>query len=352
MTILHIIEPFASGVTTFIIHLTRELPQHEHVVFHGSRTSVDRIASVRARFPAHVKFETWKHAGREVRARDLGAFLSLYAFLKRRQFDVVHLHSSKAGFLGQLACRMLGIKRVIYSPHAASFLRTDLSLRSRRLYARLERLANRIGKAHIVCCSHEEQEDYRGEGMQCLCIPNGTQLTEVVKDVDPEIMLVICSALLKLQKNPSFFNAIAEAFASEPRVRFIWIGDGELRSALTAKNITITGWLESGAIGEYYARAPVYLATSAWEGMPYSVLEAMNARCALLLSDCGGHKELVHSGENGFLFTNVEEAVSRLKWFLGHQDRWAEMGARSKSICAQKFNATDMAAAYNELYRA
>lgn len=352
MTILHIIEPFASGVTTFIIHLTRELPQHEHVVLHGSRTSVDRVASVRARFPEGVKFEIWKHAGREVRMRDIGAFLFLYGFLRRHQFDVVHLHSSKAGFLGQLACRMLGIRRVIYSPHAASFLRTDLSRGARRFYAGLERFAYRIGNAQVVCCSHEEQDDYHKEGMQCRCITNGTRITDVVKDVDPGVMLVICSALLKPQKNPSLFNAIAEQLVSDSRIRFIWIGDGELRSSLTAKNITVTGWLEPSAVERFYARAPVYLATSAWEGMPYSVLEAMNARCALLLSDCGGHKELVHSGENGFLFANVEEAVSRLRWFMEHQDRWEEMGSSSRAICAQTFNATSMAVAYNELYEA
>ena len=41
------------------------------------------------------------------------------------------------------------------------------------------------------------------------------------------------------QKNPTLFNEIAEAL---PDVKFIWIGDGELREQLTSKNIEITGW--------------------------------------------------------------------------------------------------------------
>lgn len=43
------------------------------------------------------------------------------------------------------------------------------------------------------------------------------------------------------QKNPTLFNTIAELL---PDVRFVWIGDGELREELKSKNIEISGWVD------------------------------------------------------------------------------------------------------------
>lgn len=45
---------------------------------------------------------------------------------------------------------------------------------------------------------------------------------------------------ISVQKNSRLFNEIALKL---PKLKFLWIGDGELRSELTAPNITVTGWL-------------------------------------------------------------------------------------------------------------
>ena len=58
---------------------------------------------------------------------DFRAFRRLYRLFRERRPDIVHAHSSKAGFLARLAARAAGVKRIYYSPRGYSFLQTDHS---------------------------------------------------------------------------------------------------------------------------------------------------------------------------------------------------------------------------------
>ena len=351
MTVLHIIEPFAGGVTTFIGHLASHLPQHRHIVVHGRRTSVDQIESVRRRFPAGVEFEIWEHAQREINIwRDFRALMFLIRLLRKKSFDVVHLHSSKAGSLGRIACFFLGIQAVLYTPHAAPFMRRDISGRTRGLYIFLEKLATML-PGPVVCCCQEELREYQKVGIRALCINNGTNIT--TQEQKPQTngnVVIMCSALITRQKNPGLFNAIASQLANNKNVVFYWVGDGELRSEINSDNVIITGWLSRPEVQRYFQTASIYLATSQWEGLPYAVLEAMNAQCCLVLSDCGGHRDLVKPGQNGFLFNSAEQAVAHIEWLLADAGRIARMGIESRRICAAEFDASKMAEGYNALY--
>lgn len=63
--------------------------------------------------------------------KDIKALWELYIILKKiDNIDIIHLHSSKAGFLGRVVSFLLGkSSRTIYTPHAISFLRLDVSLK-------------------------------------------------------------------------------------------------------------------------------------------------------------------------------------------------------------------------------
>jgi hypothetical protein len=67
MTVVHVLQPFASGTTTAVISITKTLTDIKHVVVHGSRMQVDAIENVRGKFPGETRFIEWKHADREIR---------------------------------------------------------------------------------------------------------------------------------------------------------------------------------------------------------------------------------------------------------------------------------------------
>ena len=99
------------------------------------------------------------------------------------------------------------------------------------------------------------------------------------------------------QKNPALFNEIAESL---PNVKFVWIGDGELRGQLTGKNIEITGWADRSTAIRYAVNADVFLLTSRWECLPISLLESMYMKKICVVSNVIGNRDVIHNGENGF----------------------------------------------------
>ncbi|HVS96793.1 MAG TPA: hypothetical protein VHE54_09915, partial [Puia sp.] len=104
MRIIHIVEPFASGIATFVRSLVKGMPNDRHVIVHGERGQVMRSDAVIREFPKHnVEFIRWESAQRCIRPiKDLHAFFELCGILRRIKsegpIDAVHLHSSKSGF--------------------------------------------------------------------------------------------------------------------------------------------------------------------------------------------------------------------------------------------------------------
>jgi glycosyltransferase involved in cell wall biosynthesis len=349
MTVVHVLEPFVSGVCAAVINIIEQLPDMRHIVVHGSRALVDTVEHTRARFPRQTEFVAWHSVGRELRlSRDVTALGELTAIL-RPYADaeaVIHLHSSKAGFLGRVACALLGVSRVIYTPHCASFLRADIGFLKRRFYRFLERVGGAFG-GRVVGCGKSEALLYSGLGRGASWVSNGVRISPPSKDPHPRF--VSFSGLMSVQKDPALFNGLALAFEGQP---FCWIGDGPLRGKLDARNITVTGWLDGDRVNAWLDKTLIYLSASAWEGLPFGALEAMNRSCALLLRDVPGNRDLVVPGENGYVFGDKEEGIALLKAMLEDPARTAAMGNKSREMVEREYSVEKMGAGYRRIYAA
>ncbi|QSE98402.1 glycosyltransferase [Fulvivirga lutea] len=79
------------------------------------------------------------------------------------------------------------------------------------------------------------------------------------------------------------------------------------------------GHINPEHINSRLKRAHIILVPSIIDNLPYTVLEAMSLGKIVLASDCGGHKELINTGENGFIFSHDkkgESFISNLKKIL------------------------------------
>ncbi|MCX5636182.1 MAG: glycosyltransferase family 4 protein [Planctomycetota bacterium] len=76
---------------------------------------------------------------------------------------------------------------------------------------------------------------------------------------------------------------------------------------------------------EIYSRSLVWFLASSSEGFSMPVLEAMDCGCAVVATDCGGPRDTIIDGENGFLVEvgNVKQIVDRIKLLLDDAElRW------------------------------
>lgn len=352
MKIVHVVEPFSSGIITFIINLTRQLSNHEHTVVHGRRTSSDSIESVRSRFSPDTNFVLWPHAGRRVHPLyDALALISLCKILRTSEFDVIHLHSSKAGVLGRLACFFLMTNRVVYTPNSVGFSRTDISPVKRLLFKGFEKFAGFL-PCRVIACGQSEQELLNQIGVRSISINNGITIGDEPNKLVEIPLTVGFSGLISPQKNPSLFRSIAANYQNEHDIAFLWVGDGVLKDRLTASNIIITGWLKSEEeVKSKVNGIHIFLSTASWEGQSFAVLEAMNAGTCLLLYNCPGNRDLVTEGVNGFLFDTPEEAIEKINMLRGNVPLIKDMGHQSYLLARTKHDIEKTAALYENEYQ-
>lgn len=352
MKIVHVVECFAGGVFSFLSNLTNELDKEEYIVIYG--TNRDNTPSdFREKFPSNTKFIPWRNASRSLNPlKDLKALWELYTILKKiDNIDIIHLHSSKAGFLGRIVSFLLGkSKKTIYTPHAISFLRLDVSPKKRKFFIWMERFASFFG-GKIVACSQSEKEAIEEQGIKNVTfINNGIRPLEIEKKENISDKITIISVgRLSIQKNPKLFKDIALEFIDNPNIQFIWCGDGELKSELSSPNIKCTGWIDRKALENYLSNADIYLSTSLWEGLPLSVLEAMSIGLPVVLSDCVGNRDLVKN--NGFLYNNKLEAVKIINSFKENSRNLIFKGKESKEMFFKKFELNIMGNLYYSLYK-
>jgi glycosyltransferase involved in cell wall biosynthesis len=368
MKIVHVVEAFAAGIAVFINSLVENMPDDYHIIIHGEREWVMKSEDVKKIFPkGNVLFIRWQSAGRSISLpRDLAAFRELRDMLKELnaagKIDAVHLHSSKSGFLGRAVCRTLGIKNVIYTPNGAPFL-VGTSALSNALYSLLEKVGSWFG-GKVVCCSPSELQAYRDLGINATQINNGIPIN---KDADraagiiktpnsaPSVkpgkgFKVITSGRIAHQKNPGLFNSIARYFEELPAFEFVWVGDGDSRSLLTAGNIQVTGWLSREQAREVITQADVYLSTALFEGLSFAGLEALHLEKPVLLTDCIGNRDMTCNGSNGDLFRDERDAVVKIMRYFNNRLMLPVMGSHSAKWCAQEFNLTSTYNQYRELY--
>jgi glycosyltransferase involved in cell wall biosynthesis len=357
MTIVHVVEPFASGIAVFIKYLTETMPDDLHIIIHGERKQVTPAADVKKTFSsANVRFIKWRSAQRSIDPfKDFLAVAELYRILKRLKnknlLDGVHLHSSKSGFLGRIVCRMLGIKNVFYTPNGAPFL-SGKTMLSKYFYRRIEKIADKLG-GRVICCSHSELNAYLGLGIDATYISNGITVeeqTDTALGTRKNKFRVITTGRIAAQKNPLWFNSIARYFNEFGQFEFIWAGDGDDRNLLTEKNIIITGWLHHNQIKRLVSEADMYLSTARYEGLSFGVLEALTLHKPVLLSHCVGNMDVVKNGINGDLFRTESEAIVKILQYYNNRDMLGVMGDFSKSICETEFNVKNNFSSYRELY--
>ena len=357
MIIVHITEPFAAGVAMFIQSLTEAMPGDTHIIVHGERNNIMQAGEVKKNFTGqNVHFIRWRSAQRSINPiKDFFALSELYKILTRLKrkgmVDAVHLHSSKSGLLGRIACRMAGITNIFYTPNGASFLSAKTKL-TKYIYRQLEKIGHRFG-GKVVCCSASEQEEFLKLGIDAGYINNGIEFDNQMPPVTKKIkdnFRIITSGRIEPQKNPALFNSIASYFEDMKQFEFVWLGDGIDKKVFTAKNIVVTGWQKNKEIYNYMAASDIYLSTSLYEGLSFSVLEALSFKKPVLLSNCTGNRDIVKNGINGNLFNTASDAIVKILQYYNNRDMLGVMGNFSRQICRTEFDVRKNFKNYRNLY--
>ncbi|ABC38203.1 glycosyltransferase [Burkholderia thailandensis] len=335
MKIVQILESSATGTLLMVCLIANRLARDGHDVHVVYSLRPDTPADFHALFDATVKLRHIQMKGVPL----LPMLLELRRTLVGIGPDIVHLHSSFAGFLGRIASLFaLRGAALFYSPHCISFMRRDISALKRSAFVALERIAC-VKRCLYIACSASEREAVRAHLRRpAVVIENAVGAMPERDAGEPEdargsVLRIVTVGGIRVQKNPQLFAEIARRLRGS-RMRFTWIGDGDaaLKAQLRDAGVEVAGWLGRAEVAARLRRMDVYLSTSSWEGMPVSVIEAMLLGLPVVASACAGNVDVIRHLQTGAIFRGADDAVE----LLASIDRDAALRARLATAASKE----------------
>jgi glycosyltransferase involved in cell wall biosynthesis len=279
--------------------------------------------------------------------KDARALHEIRAALRKLRPDLLSTHSSKAGILGRVVARSLGVP-VVFTAHGWAFTPGIPTLQA-ALYRRIERIAAPLAN-RIITVSNFDRELALAVGIgsdrQVITVHNG--MPDVNSDLraDPgrhPVRLVMVARFEPQKDHPTLLKALAGL--RELQWELDLIGDGPLLPEMQrlcgelAISQQVRFWGQRMDVDARLADAQICLLISNWEGFPRSILEAMRAGLPVIASKVGGSSESVVDGETGFLAArgDVELLRTRLERLLTDAELRRRLGAAGRERYEQHF---------------
>lgn len=351
-TIVHAVEATATGTLSMVTMAANLMAAKGHDVHVVYSLRPETPADLSSLFHDRVVLHQQKMGG----LRGLQSIPALRTLLKALSPDILHLHSSFAGFMGRLATfGTLSDTRVFYSPHCISFMRRDIRAR-KILYAGLELLASLRPCTYVACSESERRAIWKWLGKDAVLVENAVDVERYASGRrvgETDGLQIVTVGGIRKQKGPEVFARIAErCLRSAPGLKFVWVGDGtaEAKERLGRAGVQVTGWLESGQVADILQSSGVYLSTSLWEGMPVSVIEAMASGVPVLASTCSGNVDIIDHGRTGLLFDSPQHAVSVISKIVAGAIELDGMSRVAKEVVLSRYSVDAYARNLESLY--
>lgn len=294
MRIAHVTQPVEAGVAKVVLDLA--LAQRDH------GWHVDVVCPPEGWLPDELRAAGMPPvAWRATRSPGPASLLEAWRLRKLlRDYDVVHLHSSKAGLAGRLALR--GRVPTVFQPHLWSFRLADGLLR--RACVRWEALASRWTH-RLVCVSNDELASGRAAGVRAPAevVCNGIDTTRLRPSDRAEARqrlglddrpTAVCVGRLAPQKGQDLLLAAwPSVLAQVPDARLVLVGDGPMRTVWSYDHESVLWWGHSDEVADFYAAADVVVLPSRAEGMALVPLEAMACGRSVVAFDVDGVRQSV-----------------------------------------------------------
>lgn len=297
----------------------------------------------------------------------------LVRHLRRGWFDVVHTHSSKAGIVGRVAARLARVPHIVHTVHGWGF-HDRMRPAVRRLYVLLERTMEPWTRPLVSVSNRTTRiglESGIGRPESYRLIRSGIPLRAFFPDsgighlvrarfgVRDDEFLVGSVGRLSAQKNPLDFVRVAERLLKRHEgVRFIYVGDGPLRSdveraladAGIGDRVSLPGI--RGDVPDLLRAMDVLVMTSLWEGLPRVVPQALATGVPVVSYDISGIDECVRDGANGYLVPPgaIDEMVDKLTLLARDASLRADMARRAREGFDPSFSEDAMIQGLEQLY--
>ena len=307
--------------------------------------------------------------------KDLLAIVDTIKLLKKIKPDIVHLNSSKVSIIGSLASIFVKkLKaRFVYTVHGWVF-NEPLSGFKKSFYTFAEKFTARF-KDRIICISSFDYEIAKKQ----LKIPE-KKLTLIHHGIDPikfltkgearekfkslmpdtqsKIVIGVIANLYRTKGLEYLIEAARLATDLGFNIVTIVIGEGSerknLESVIGQNNLRskffLAGKMENAA--ELLPVFDIYVSSSIKEGLPYNILEAMQAGLPIIATNVGGIPEMITDGKNGLLVNpeKPKELAQRIKLLIEDNQLRESLKQQAQADANSEFTIDKMIKKTKEAY--
>ncbi len=277
--------------------------------------------------------------------KDIVSFFKLRKVLKKYKPDIVHTHTPKAGLLGMLAARSLGVKIRIHTVGGlpliieTGFKKRVLMVTEKLTYfGATEVWPNSTSMMNFII------ENKLAKAAKLAVIDNGStngidlkkfskenlneEIKNKIKASLPRLngLKILCVGRMVKDKGIEELVRVFEKLQQQHPLQLILVGPFEphldpvsaqtLDTIINNPNITHVSWSDS--IEYYMALSDIFVHPSHREGFPNVILQAGAMHLPVICSNIPGNADIIQNEKTGFMFEvkNEEDLFSKLKFAI------------------------------------
>lgn len=309
--------------------------------------------------------------------RDLVATVRLAGLIRRLRPDILHTHTAKAGAVGRAAALLAGRARpqvVVHTFHG-HVLRGYFGRAGSLLFRVIETLLARTSDA-LVAVSPEVRDDLVrlrvAPARKFTVVRLGIDLEPRVRhDDDPaeirrrlgiepsRFVVGWFGRMTAVKRTEDLLDALSALRERGVDALLLLVGDGSDRARLEelahgrglAKSVLFLGYQED--VGRWYAACDAVVLTSANEGTPVTLIEALAAGRPVVATNVGGVADVVEDGVSGLLVRprDTHAIAERLALLAADPARRAAMGAHGRRRALERYAVSRLVDDIDALYR-
>jgi glycosyltransferase involved in cell wall biosynthesis len=287
-------------------------------------------------------------------------FLMIKKIIQNNKIDIIHSSGKGAGVYSRLLKIFIRKVKVVHTFHGIHI--ENYTFLSKCMYLYYEKIMKLFTNFFINVS--------KGEYNQCnnykiisknktKVIYNAIEKSNPIKQTSTKVFRVVTVTRFDYQKNMFLAYEIAKRFKNNELIEFCWVGDGtdkpvleELARKEKIYNINFLGSIKPDKVSEILSKSDIYLTTSRWEGLPFSLIEATASSLPILGTNVIGNNEVIINNYNGFLFEkdDVDKAIQYLNNLFSNASKLKEMKKNSLELFNDKFTLENMIKSHEKIY--
>jgi len=222
-----------------------------------------------------------------------------------------------------------------------------------------------VNSAEVVITPSDHLKNFVSElgfNNEILKINNGVDITDIKRTNvhKADINLLIISRLV-IQKN---INIVIEAMEllDNKNVKLSIIGEGgefnKLEGVIHELNlqnrVQLLGKIDNNKISQFLLTADIFIQASDYEGLPHSVLEAINYEIPILSTEVGGCKDLLNDGERGFIIPippDKKIIAENIIYIINNKDEATKRADAAKVFISKEYSFLVQANQYMKIFQ-